>query len=892
MKIAIIVPSPVPYTPGGIETLASGLHKAINDYTNHSAELLKFPVREATLWQVLGSYATSYLLPVKHFDLVITIKYPSWMVRHPRQLVYMAHRLRGLYDTYHLSLAPGEGWFRFPGPLARTVVKLLDDWALNPQRIISYAAISATVAARPAYFPPGTNVNVVYPAPRLENYHCLAGEHFLSVGRLDGPKRVELIIQAMQQVQTTNDLLIVGDGPLRRRLELAATGDRRIRFLGQVPDSELVELYARALAVIYPPYQEDYGYITIEALKSGKPVITCTDSGGVLEFIKHRENGLIVEPTPTALASAMEALARDPAQAQTLGEAGQQKVAPITWRNVIDKLLGPYSWPEAGDPESPSRRLWITILNTFAVNPPLSGGQARLYYMARQLAKHYDVTMVCFGTYGETMSCRRLAQGLLEVRVPPSYHHARRVWDLERRIGAAVFDVSMPKLWRKTPAFVQAAQYFTERSDLIIAAHPFLIDVIKRSERTKLLVYEAADHEYILKKPLLGKSFPGWRLLRQVYRCERKAVLEADVVIATSLHEGKGILDFYGVHDKQLLVVPNGVDTNLTRPADESDRQQARAALGLTKPCALFMGAWHPPNLEAFEFILQELAPACPEIQFLVLGSVKEEYEAYRGPLGSHPNVQVLGVVDHDTKLNYFQAADVALNPMTQGTGTNLKMFEYMAAGIPVLSTPFGARGIEAQPGKHYISAERDRFSIELKSLLNDQVKMSSLARAARQLVKDRYEWGSIITQLHVEIEALLSSRQAVTIDLADDQKLWGFWPIETWDLAGRQCAVRWSKPRATLILRNPRCPAILSLEMFTAIPGQTLQILVHDRVISEEALKHGWNGYRYELDAILGRDFLEVKLIASPFVPDDHFQSGDRRRLGLAFKDIKLEPQ
>ena len=99
--------------------------------------------------------------------------------------------------------------------------------------------------------------------------------------------------------------------------------------------------YANAIAVIYPPTDEDYGYITLEAMLASKPVITCTDSGGPLEFVSDRETGLIAEPTPEALAAAFDSLWENRRQAKTWGEAGRARYESLnlSWETVVKKLL-------------------------------------------------------------------------------------------------------------------------------------------------------------------------------------------------------------------------------------------------------------------------------------------------------------------------------------------------------------------------------------------------------------------------------------------------------------------------------------------------------------------------------------------------------------------------
>jgi len=166
-------------------------------------------------------------------------------------------------------------------------------------------------------------------------------EYVLSVGRLESVKRVDLIIAAMANVPSNIRLVVAGDGTQRQNAERAAEAAgvaNRVTFLGNVEDDQLVDLYASALAVIYPPYDEDFGYVTLEAFLASKPVITCVDSGGPNEFVINEVNGFVCAPDPGEIASAVNRLVGNPAKAAALGDAGRDIAVKITWDGVIEKL--------------------------------------------------------------------------------------------------------------------------------------------------------------------------------------------------------------------------------------------------------------------------------------------------------------------------------------------------------------------------------------------------------------------------------------------------------------------------------------------------------------------------------------------------------------------------
>lgn len=383
MKIGIAAPCPQPFVIGGAEKLWWSLATYINAATPHQADIIKLPVSEDDFWSLIDGYERFARLDLSAFDVVVSGKYPAWMIHHPRHVVYMLHPARGLYEGYagraleqarpdldtqtrglldwlqaqtparekvdeafarlaelrsnlHMQGAEPLEW---PGPVTRQVIHWLDAAALAPHAIAQYAAISHAIAARPSYFPPGTRVAVAHPPSDLVLAPTPHFRYFLSVGRLEPYKRVDLIVEAMRQVEGDVELWIAGSGPERNRLEALGAGDSRIRFLGFVNDKALADLYRDALAVAFVPFQEDYGLVAVEAMMAGKPVLSTTDAGGPTELVRDGESGYIVPPTASAVAQAMQRLAADRTLAERLGARGRERAEQVTWQKVLDAIL-------------------------------------------------------------------------------------------------------------------------------------------------------------------------------------------------------------------------------------------------------------------------------------------------------------------------------------------------------------------------------------------------------------------------------------------------------------------------------------------------------------------------------------------------------------------------
>jgi glycosyltransferase involved in cell wall biosynthesis len=136
--------------------------------------------------------------------------------------------------------------------------------------------------------------------------------------------------------------VIGGDGDERPALERLAAElgvTDRVSFAGRLSEGELIDRLATCRAVCFPPLQEDYGFVTVEAFASRKAVVTCRDSGGPAELVQDGVNGLVCDPTPEALGRAMRLLADDPALAERLGSAAFDAGARLTWPDTVRQLV-------------------------------------------------------------------------------------------------------------------------------------------------------------------------------------------------------------------------------------------------------------------------------------------------------------------------------------------------------------------------------------------------------------------------------------------------------------------------------------------------------------------------------------------------------------------------
>jgi glycosyltransferase involved in cell wall biosynthesis len=343
VQTVLVCEAQVPFVHGGAEVHVRQLVRELRA-RGFQAELVSVPFKWYPKEEILPHAAAWRLLDLSEsngrpIDLVIASKFPSYFVRHPNKVAWLIHQYRAAYelcgteysDFAHTELDVG----------LRDTLMRLDTQMLQECRAVFSNA--RNTAARLSKYN-GLRAEALYHPPQLAP-RLVAGpycDYVLSVGRIEAVKRVDLIIKAMVGVDSRIRLIVAGDGTQREHTEQAAAQagvSDRVTFLGNVGDDDLIGLYAGALAVIYPPFDEDFGYVTLEAFLARKPVITCTDSGGPNEFVVDGVNGFVCAPDPEALAAAVNQLAGDTSRAAAMGDAGPAVARRITWDGVIEKLV-------------------------------------------------------------------------------------------------------------------------------------------------------------------------------------------------------------------------------------------------------------------------------------------------------------------------------------------------------------------------------------------------------------------------------------------------------------------------------------------------------------------------------------------------------------------------
>jgi glycosyltransferase involved in cell wall biosynthesis len=338
----LVATSDVPFVEGGHRVIARALVRALQE-SGHEAEMLTTPSNR--FGRQGGAYLATRFTDVEltaageRVDRLISLRYPSYVLKHPNHVCWLNHRMREYYDLWDDWRARLRWKGRIKESMLRVLIRAADDHYL--QRLRKLFAQSKQI--REGLLRWGGHASeVVYPPPAARAYRTSGYEDFvLSPARLTSLKRVGLLVEALA-LGKTGRAVILGEGPERESLRALVRRhslEARVDFRGHVTDDEMVDLLARCRAVFYTPRSEDYGLVTLEAFHSRKPVVTARDSGGPVELVEDGVSGLVCEPEPKAVASALDRLFGDARLAETMGEAGHGAFGHVTWPRTVETLL-------------------------------------------------------------------------------------------------------------------------------------------------------------------------------------------------------------------------------------------------------------------------------------------------------------------------------------------------------------------------------------------------------------------------------------------------------------------------------------------------------------------------------------------------------------------------
>jgi len=387
----------------------------------------------------------------------------------------------------------------------------------------------------------------------------------------------------------------------------------------------------------------------------------------------------------------------------------------------------------------------ILNLSPYWTYPPTGGGPIRIYNLNKNISNRgYFVAQISFrppyvmkNKYG----IKNLIYSKRKIALSPNYieYQLSNPFSLFSSIISYKLlsnpDVLMGKLIFGKIWYRNIFSLFND-AEIIQVEHPWLFNMARKYNRKGNPIFLSTHNceTILVRNNLSRKSI-------KFVQIEKNAIEDADVIFAVSEEDVcafENILDV-DMKNKKVYIVPNGVDAQNIKLITGEDREYAKKNLGFeNRNVILFVGSIHEPNIEAVWEIIKLAKYFDKSYLFLIVGSVGDFFKNVKIP----PNIAFTGFIDNPS--HYLRAADIALNPMLSGSGSNLKMLEYLALGLPTVSTPIGVRGLKIIDGKHAIIANISEFKYWIEELLSNSMLSSRLSKNGRKLMERYYDWKAI----------------------------------------------------------------------------------------------------------------------------------------------------
>jgi glycosyltransferase involved in cell wall biosynthesis len=379
----------------------------------------------------------------------------------------------------------------------------------------------------------------------------------------------------------------------------------------------------------------------------------------------------------------------------------------------------------------------ILVVNDFPIFPIVHGGKVRIFNIYQNISSKFQIKYVCLGENPKIQN-KIISENFCEISVPKTFFYKIVIFIANQVMRSSVDDFGALFFASSNRQLKKLLQKEIDKCDIVIFSHPYMYPAAATYIRNQLVIYEALNVEYALKKSILREGLLKNILLHRLKIVGQDLLNRCDLCFAMSEDDKQIFTRVYDVDMSKIHVAPNGVDVESYNEVYQNRSIKKEHIISV--PLILFLGSGHPPNVESAKIIIRNIAPKLPNAYFLIAGSVcwmiRNES---RGK-----NVGLAYLITDEEKRELFRVTNVAINPMMSGSGTNLKMLDYMAAGLPVVSTTVGARGINLINGIHAVICDIDAFPEKISDVINDKKFSELLSSNGRELVKENYVWKEI----------------------------------------------------------------------------------------------------------------------------------------------------
>ena len=381
----------------------------------------------------------------------------------------------------------------------------------------------------------------------------------------------------------------------------------------------------------------------------------------------------------------------------------------------------------------------LLVLSTFSVDDTYGGGRYVGNNLYRRLASDFSVNYVSLVESDKVKKEITIVRDFINTQIPQNSSQSDIQYEKEKQYNIELFDYIQINHWNKNTNYVNYIKKIICDFDILILEHPYFANLISDIQPKIPIIYHAHNVEFVQKNSIYENE-----PLNDVKQVERNACELSSQIWVASDDEKELLISEFNLQKDKVRILPHGIDLSTTKFIERKNHEKTKLNTDelSNKTTFVFTGSWHPPNLESLQFIISELAPLNENYLFFIIGSVKDNFISKYPNTKIPKNVILLGTLTNDEKNGVYLLADFAINSMFSGAGTNLKMLEFMATGLPIISTKFGSRGIIIS--NDTMLCDKNSFGESMIRSIKTNYKNSNSINENFSIVKQFYDYDRI----------------------------------------------------------------------------------------------------------------------------------------------------
>ena len=381
----------------------------------------------------------------------------------------------------------------------------------------------------------------------------------------------------------------------------------------------------------------------------------------------------------------------------------------------------------------------LLVLTPRLPYPMIGGDRRRIFTICQALSKEFDITLLSL--------CENKAELTMPLPDDGVFRYIERVYlpkwkSFANSLAALPTSRALQVAYYKCREFQVALERLAPRHDLILAHLIRTGAYVESLEMPKLLeMTDAISLNYQRLSELKGRKFSVKNL---VYRIERQRILREELRLAAKFNHSfvvsdvdrRYLVDQMPELDSQICVAPLGIDVQSLDILSFEDIREG-------KHIAFVGNMGTTQNFDAADWFASRVMPRLlatnPSLKFKIIGVIGEKARAH---LESYPGVHVVGRVDCIREA--LKGCFAAVCPMRFGAGVQTKVLEYMAYGVPVVSTQMGNEGIDAPERVAIIADSPEALARSLIELHASPSLRQDMVASARKFVQERYDGANV----------------------------------------------------------------------------------------------------------------------------------------------------